>query len=52
VYVLAPTAEIVVDAPLQIAAAPGVAVIVGIGFTVMIWVVVFAQPAALVPVIV
>ena len=47
---LAPEAVIAVDEPLQIAADTGVMVRVGIGLTVIVWVLVPLQPSALVPV--
>ena len=51
-YVLAPDAVTEVEEPLQIPADTGVIVITGNGFTVIVFVVMPAQPAALVPVMV
>jgi hypothetical protein len=51
-YVLAPLAVMLTELPLQIVGAAGFLVTVGKGFTVTVTVVVFVQPAALVPVMV
>jgi hypothetical protein len=52
VYVVAPDAPRVVVLPLHIVVAPPFITIVGSGLTVIVCVVVFVQPAVLVPVIV